>query len=334
MNKKTKKFGAVFLAVSLLVGFVLSPSRVSANGTRDNTAAKKKAGFLISYTGNPFMAMLADEFKKAFESHGYAFQLAVADLDSKKQIEQAENMITMKMDVLLVVSVDPTSMTDVLMRAKSQGIKIIDFTTRTGAADVFCGANEKNSGIAAAEMAADWINKTFPSAGARTVQVAIMKFNGTPEAVERCEALTDIAAKNPKVNIKKIVESVNTTDAARQTAENLLLTDPDINVILTYNSGMALGVNSYVMTPGSPIKDKSKFAVFAVDNEVESLTAIKNSVRNESVLRGATQLGGPITDTINNVVGYADELLAGKKVPDDIAVVFKITPENVNDYLK
>lgn len=333
---RARKLTAVLLAVFLFTGFAQNLSTVSAGGKQEQnagTAAQKKAGLLISYTGNPFMAMLAAEFKNAFERNGYEFHLAVADLDSKKQIEQTENMITMKMNILLVISVDPTSMVDVLKRAKSDGIKVIDFTTRTGVADMFCGSKEKNTGIAAAEMASEWIDNIFPSVAPGSVKVAIMEFNGTPEAVERCEGLREIAIKNPKVHIKKIVESLNSTDAARQAAENLLLTDPDLNVILTYNSGMGLGVNSYVMTPGSPIRDKSKFGIFSVDNETEALIAVQGSVRNESVLRGLTQLGGPILDTINNVVGYADQLLAGKTVPDDIATVYKITPENANEYL-
>jgi ABC-type sugar transport system substrate-binding protein len=336
MNK-AKNLTVLLLAVFLFTGFAQNLSTVSAGGKQEQTtgtAAKKKAGLLISYTGNPFMAMLADEFRNAFERGGYEFHLGVADLDSKKQIEQTENMITMEMNILVVISVDPTSMIDVLQRAKSNGIKVIDFTTRTGVSDMFIGANEKNSGLTVTDMASDWINKVFPSAAPGSVQVAVMEFNGTPEAVERCEGLREIAAKNPKVHIKKIVESLNTTDAARQAAENLLLTDPDLNVILTYNAGMGLGVNSYVMTPGSPIKDKSKFGVFSVDNETEALIAVQGSVRNESVLRGLTQLGGPIMDTINNVVGYADQLLDGKTVPDDFAIVYKITPDNVGDYLR
>ena len=38
---------------------------------------------------------------------------------------------------------------------------------------------------------------------------------------------------------------------------------------------MALGVNAYVMTPGSAITDKANFAVFGADQDAEVLASIQ-----------------------------------------------------------
>lgn len=331
--KKFKTIITLFLALCLFSG--CSKTTASKTVTTEPVVSKevKKVGFLVPYTSNSFMAMLGEEFKKAFETEGYEYNIAVADGDSKKQIEQVENMVTMKVDALVVMSVDPTGMTDALNKAKSSGIKIIDFTTRTGAGDMFCGADNILTGRTVAENASAWIDKAFPDSAKGTVQVAIMEFRDTPEAAERSDGLKELATMNSKVNIKKVVGVANTTDGARIATENLLLTDPDINVILTYNAGMALGVNAYVMTPSSPIKDKSKFGVFGADSDVEALTNVKISAKDESVLRGLTILGGDIKLTIQNVVGYTNKLINGEKVADDIAPVIKITPENVDEYL-
>jgi ABC-type sugar transport system substrate-binding protein len=97
---------------------------------------------------------------------------------------------------------------------------------------------------------------------------------------------------------------------------------------------MALGVNDYLTSESSPISDLSNFAVFGSDNDPEVLAEIQASATDESVLRGATQLGGPITDTYQIILGFANDLYEGKEVPEeDIAEVFPITVSNVEDYV-
>lgn len=354
MLKKLSFIMVVMMAISLFAGCAktsdtkseVTPT-VEATPTAEATEQKseevttnaeektaKKVGFLVPSTSNGFMAMLAEQFEKQFTEAGYEFSIGIADGDAKKQIEQIENMITLKMDTLVVVAVDPSSLTDVLTKAHNEGIKIINFTTDPGIGDVFLGADEKLVGSTVTEIASEWIDKQFPDAADGSVNVAIMEFRDTPEASHRSDGLQDIATINKKVNLKKTIQVVNTTKDAQTASENLFLTDPDLNCVLTYNSGMALGVNAYVMTPGSAIKDKTTFAVFGADRDAEVLANIKSSLTNESVLRGATAIGGDIFEVIANVVKYSNQLLAGEEtIERDIAPVIKITTDNVDEFI-
>lgn len=292
----------------------------------------KKVGFVTPYASNGFLAMLAGGLEKSFVDAGYEWNIGVADFDVNKQIQQIENMITLKVDVLVVMAVDPTSLKDVLATAKDQGVKIINFTTNTGVGDIFVGSDEKLIGQTVAELASSWIDTKFADAASQSVEVAILEFNGTPEAVDRSVGLQDIS-KNPKVKVVVTQEVKNTRIDAQSAIENILLAHPNVKAVLTYNTGMALGVNDYALSEGAAIADLSAFGVFGSDNDPEVLAAIKASAENQSVLRGATQLGGPLEEVYALLVGFADDLIAGKTVPtEDIAVVYKIDPTNVADF--
>lgn len=352
MLKKVSVFMVLMMMVTLFAGCAkkaetteVAPATTEATVAETTPATEtttetvapvvKKVGFLLPSTSNGFMAMLAGEFEKAFKAGGYEFSIGIADGDSKKQIEQIENMITLQVSTLVIMAVDPTSLGDVLTKAMDAGIKVINFTTDPGVGHVFVGADEELVGKSVAEIASLWIYKNFPDAADGSVNVAIMEFRDTPEATSRSNGIQSIKDINTKVNLKKTIQVGNTTKDAQAAAENLFLTDPDLNCVLTYNSSMALGVNAYVMTPGSAVSDKAKFAVIGADQDAEVLANIQASANNESVVRGATQIGGDIMQVIQNTVKYSDQLLKGEEtIERDIAPILQITPENVTEFMQ
>lgn len=292
-----------------------------------------KVGFSISTTSTGFFSALSAAFKTAIEEKGWEFQLAVADGSSTKQIEQIENMITQKVDVIVIMAVDPTSLKDVVQRAMNNKIKVLNFTTDPGAGNIYMGADQTLIGNSVVEVANTWINSTFASAANGSVKVAIMKFDGTPESTLRSAALQSISA-NPKVTVVRTIEVTNTTAAAQTAAENLFLTNPDINVVLAYNSAMALGVNAYVMSQGSAVSNKATFGVFGSDTTPEVLQNIKSSATNLSVVRGATQLGGNLPYIVAKLVGHVESLINGTNtVTRDISQVIKIDIANVDTFI-
>jgi len=315
----------------LLLTLVVSVTFLAGCEKEDDV---KSVGFLTPYAGSGFMAMLAAGLEGAFTADGWEWNIGVADGDANKQIEQIENMITLGVDVLVIMAVDPTSLGDVIQDALDEGIKVINFTTDPGVGSMFMGSDETLIGEEVAGMASDWINVAYASAAAGSVKVAILEFKGTPEAVHRSEGLHDIE-DNAKVDLVVTQEVNNTRADALAAVENLFLTNPDIDVILTYNTSMALGVNDYLTSATSPLSDLSGFAVFGSDNDPEVLAAIQASATDDSVLRGATQLGGPLTETYALLVGFANDLYNGVTVPArDIAVVYPITTENVANFIR
>lgn len=287
----------------------------------------------ISYSNNDFMAMLMDGFETKFTDNGYKFESASADGSVQKQIEQIENFVSMGADAIIVMAVEASSLTDACQRAMDNGTKVYAFTTNTSAYSIFRGANDTIIGNTIAKLAANWIDEAFPEAEDGSVNVAIFEYIGSAEALERSEALHNVTGLTKKAKINTVVQIENTTDAGLQAAENLAQTNPETNVIICYNGGMAIGVNSYVMSPGSLFKDREYFGVFGSDKTEETIALISDSVNNEAVFRGTVLLGGDIQKTLVDVYDDIVEMLSGVEYETEhYAIPVEITATNVDDF--
>jgi ribose transport system substrate-binding protein len=284
----------------------------------------------LQSTQNDFMAKVVSELKKKFEGGGFKFEYAAAEGSSQRQIEQIENFITMGADEIIVMAVEPTSLKDVCQRAIDQGVVVFAFTQNTKAYTTYLGANEEKVGQSIANLASKWVDKTYTDSADGSVNTVIFSYSGTPEAAIRSSALQSIAQTNKKVKITKVVEIDNTTVAAQGAAENLAQTNPETNLIVCYNGGMAIGVNSYAMSPGSIVKDKSKFGVFGSELTAEITSLIEMSATDKSVLRGTAQLGGGITVVFGKIYENSVKILNGQEYTvDDYVPVDEIDVDNI-----
>ena len=295
-------------------GETTAPDAGAAETSTDNgnaATSDKFVGFAISYTGNDFMQGLANAVQAGFEAKGYKCEVAVADGDATKQIEQIENFTTMGADLIVVMAVDPTGLKDVCSRAMDAGSQVVTFTTQVeGAETSYVGsASEKEIGEGIAQLGSDWVDATFPDAGDGEVEVVVMGYSGTPEAAERSEGMKAIES-NSKVKMTYMEPENNTLDAAQIAAENLFQTSPNTKMILCYNSGMSNGVNAYVMTPGSAVEDKATFATFGSDISDEVMANIEKSKTDESVVRGVVSLGDMDT-IVHDLMVPCDIILTG-----------------------
>lgn len=327
-----KKVVSFLLVISMLVVLLAGCSTKSPSTSTPTSTKKKTVGFCLPYTSNSFMAALSEGLKKGFADKGIDCQIASADGDSTKQINQVENFVSSKTDLVIIMAVNPSGITDTLKKARAAGTKVMAIGTDTGEYDLVMKTDEKNAGHLIAEEAAQWIAKTFPDAKDKSVNVAILENRDDPEASKRADGLKDIETLSTKAKIVKVVGTGVTTDAGQKAAENLFQTNPDIQVILCNNSGMALGVNAYVMTQGSAVKDKSKFATFGADVDDNSIAAVKDSATDKSVLRGILQVGGSLDDIIKLATSHGMQILNNEKYEkNDFAELTKITVDNVNN---
>lgn len=147
-------------------------------------------------------------------------------------------------------------------------------------------------GQAAGEMASQWIDETFADAADGEVKVYVMRGSGEPEIVIRSDSIVEAIKKNSKVNlIEEECENENDRNTCRKMVENQFNVNPDIDVIITSNAETAMGVESFCMSPDSPIQDMSRFGIFCVDETDEVNAKILASLKDESVLRGTISRG-------------------------------------------
>ena len=298
--------------------------------TLGGNAAGKKVGITVPSVGNDFVLALTGAMQEAVKEAGCEVQFDSAESNVTTQISQIENDITMGCDILVVWAVNGDGVSNACKKAVDQGIPVLAFANEIP--DASCSmisASDGDMGTACAEIATDWIEKNFADAGDGEVKVFVMTASTIPEAVVRSDGILNKIKECSKVSvIEAEVPDWNDTGAARSLAENTLLANPDIDVIICANGASGLGSESFVMSAGSPVEDKSKFAIFCVDETEEITAKIAASVNNESVLRGTISMGS-IQDTIGDFMKAMTPLLNDEAPMDVNGSAAKVTPDTL-----
>ncbi len=302
----------------------------AATDEAKQTSEKQIIGYATSAVNSDFMQSLADAVKEKAAQEGYECQVASADGDANTQIEQIENFITMGVSVIVILPVNPDGLTDVCKKAEEAGVKTVAFTQQIEGATTFVGAaSEQEIGQSVAQLGNDWANATFPDAKDKEIKVAVFGYSGTPDSADRSNALKEAAESNPKYDVIYIEPEDNSQGSGQKAAENMFTSNPDIQLVLCYNTAYSLGVNEYVMST-KVVQDLSKFATFGSDNSEQAVAAVESSISDKAVLRGFVSLGD-LTSITNDVWTPIKVVLDGGTLdPEYRGELSLITTENVN----
>ncbi len=120
----SKKFFYNLLAVLMLASLVLS----ACGGSTDAPASDAKiVGISMPTKTSTRWISDGESMVKSFEALGYKTDLQFADNDIPNQIAQLENMITKGANVLVIAAIDGSTLSDVLAKAKEQGVLVIAY---------------------------------------------------------------------------------------------------------------------------------------------------------------------------------------------------------------
>lgn len=294
-----KKFLCMILGLALIFSLTAcsTPGPAPASGAAGSESTQAGSAIDIGYcvpdTTNPFLGWLTTEVAKLAEADGKKVQIADAGNSAAKQIEQIENFIAMKVKVIDIMPIDPNNVQEAIKKAQAAGIKVLVAGTDTGIYDVMMNMNQYNCGEQIAEMAIEWIGKTFPAD--KKVNVLVLKCTETVDMTNRSNGIIDKMNAWGKADVVVATAEARTTAAATAVMENMWQQNSDAVAVLCYNADGAIGVNEYIM--GQSQVDRAKFGVFAGDWSPPIQEVLDSSIKNESVFRGTMQIVGP---KINN----------------------------------
>ena len=333
MKKCLSKFLVAIMLVTTtgaLIGCT-NGTAASVSKTSTPTSGKKIVGYCVPDTTEPFLANLTNTVKKKFAVDGVDVQIADAHGDATTQLNQIQNFIAMKANLIIIMAVDPTSCSDAIKQAQVKGVKVLVAGGNTGVYDAIMHTDQLADGKMIAKMTADWISATFPGAAKESVDVAIFEERSTPEATLRSDGMKEIATLSPAAKIVKTVGSIKNIDTAQTAAENLFQTNPNVKAILCYNNGGSLGVSAYVSKPGSAVKDKTKFGTFGSDYSPESIQAVVDSATNASVFRGVVKFGS--NDLPGDTYNLAKKIINAQSFDkENLDPLTAITPKNAAEF--
>lgn len=297
---------------------------------------KPSVGFVTFMTGGGFFQALADTYVATMEAEGWDAYYADGQTNPAVQMEAAENYIAMGVDVLAIWSVSPESMTSVIERAQEAGIKVIAFVAQTEVYDAAMLSDDTRLAGNLAKLAAQWIDETFADAEDHSVPVGVFTCRAAATGVLQGDVLLQIEEYSQKAKFIQEIECADESATTGQsTAENLYVTNPEIQVFLTAHNGLAQGINNYYTSMNSPVTDYSKMGIFCVNGDAATAESIKASQTGESPLRG-TVMTGSVQDTANEmrdvIVGLYDGSIESGHVQN--ATTLFVNADTVDEYLE
>lgn len=315
MKKILSMILITFMTMSLFTGCVHK-----TNDTSKSTQ-KIKIGICISDFNDKFLSYMLDEMKNYSKSLN---DVEIVYVDSKKdsntQLEQVEDFISQKVDVIVVNPVDRSSSKPITDKAKAAGVPIIslndEFENQNDAA-CYVGSDSKQSGILEMEYLAKKMNFKGNVA-------IIMGTVGQDAQRLRTQAYHEVIAKYPDMKI--VAEQTAQWNRSKGMAlmESWLQSGKVIDVVACNNDEMAIGALKAIEAAGK----LGKITVGGIDATPDALDYLKSGKlavtvfpngngQAQAVIEAAVKVAKG--ENVEKTVNFQNELVAPEDADNYIA---------------
>lgn len=281
------------LAMMMAGCLVLGMGSTALADTEGEDLTGKKVGFTPVMMSSEFFAGMSDDMEAYFTENGMEYSVADADGSVETQTQNFENFVTMGMNYIISFAVDASAICDAAKAAREADVFVINIGTvleDRDAYDVCINVDQFDSGKVAAEIAAQWIDETFPDAEDGSIEVGILEERDSDDAIRRSDGLHEIENLTSKAKIVYVGEQTISDGAtkAQELADAMFLQNPDIKCILTYGTDIAQGSDEIALQKA---QNRDEFCIVTVDTPEFIRNKIKESANNDSLIRGTVMLG-------------------------------------------
>lgn len=242
-------------------------------------------------TSNEFFLAMTEAIMAQLTEEGFECEYTSPEFDPAMQLEIFENYVTQDFDCIVVFPINADSLNDAVKEARAQGIKVITQVNQTEECDGWVGSSGTDMGIGTCQIAAQWVNERFVDEEDGSVKAAVVTTRTDANTSAISDELEKIAEYTGKVTVEKVVETTDTSiEAGQSLAENLYMTNPDINVVIVEEPDVAIGMNSYYAGVDSPLADRSAFGIFCNNGSHSTYDLIEQSADDSQLLRGISSV--------------------------------------------
>jgi len=316
-----KKLHKVYILVIVLLYFsILGMGIMGASRERDFSLNQKENSYLIgaSYMtmNNEFYKILSEEISNRVEMEGDRLVLRDPALSVDRQIEQIEEMIDMGIDALVVTPVEWKSLSDILKKAKQEGIYIIVVDSNLedeSLADCTITSDNYNAGRIVGEYFLEENEEA---------DLIVMTHNETRSGQDRVQGFLDVVTGKPGIRIVKSVDCDGQLEIAMPKMQGIIDEGNEFDSVFCLNDLASVGVVAAL--DENQLLDGVK--VYGVDASPDAKALIKEGMMSASAAQFPSKIGQAAADVIY-------QLLAGEPVEKDISVpVELVKKDNVEQY--
>ncbi|WP_455381525.1 sugar ABC transporter substrate-binding protein [Salinispira pacifica] len=315
---KGKRIATIVVALSVMfVGAVV------ASGSKEATGAAKevRVAFMVHDLGNPFWATQAKGATDMAKQLGV--QLTVIDLhvDPAKEVSTWENLITSKVDGIMISCVDEKASQEYCKKAQAAGIKVMATVHPLKGADGSLYNDEYHYGYLAGVEAGRFIKEKLGG----QAKFALLAADCTPFVIPRTDGIRDGILSQAPGAVCVGRQDAFQTDKGMTVTESLLQAHPDLAVIGCLNDDGALGAYEAMAAAG---KNPDMVCITGTDGVAQALAKIKEgSMLRASVSMAPYESGKKELDILYKLItNQACE-------PNQKIVNEAITVANVDKYL-
>lgn len=302
-----KKFRKL-LAVLAIAIFTFTACSIEGQDTKDNSSntkkeekakdGKLKVGVSLSTLNNPFFVSIREGVEEAAKDKDVETVITDAQNDSSSQNNQVEDLITQKVDLIIINPVDSTAISSSVKKANEANIPVIcvDRSSDEGEIVSFISSNNIEGGKLAGEFILDKAGKD-----AKVIQLeGIPGASSTRERGEGFKKATD-----KKIDLVAS-QTANFDRAEGMTVmENLLQAQPDVKAVFCQNDEMALGASEAIKASGKDI------VLVGFDGNEDAINAVKEGTMTATVAQKPKEMGKIALET-------AVKYLKGEKVEEKV----------------
>lgn len=333
-----KRVIALVIATIMLVaalagcgGATTTTAAPTSGGATTTTAAAGnfKVGITIQSLENSYWAGVFGEVEKLLKAKGWDYTILACKDNSATQIEQIENFITNKVNLIMVHPSDPNALEDYLKKAREAGIKVMCWDDKMTNTDLNWVLDNTKLGYTIGQAAADFINANYSAD--KQAEVAVMNYPQTPILLERETGILN-ALKEKAAGKYKVVAQQPAIDAQAAIAnmETILQANPNCKVVCSIGAGGDIGANQAFMTKYNN-KVPADVGIFSADATQQQLESIVNGEAS----RASVGFEGSNKKTAEAVVALYERLLKGEKFADQnlFRPLLVIDAKNAAQYL-
>jgi putative multiple sugar transport system substrate-binding protein len=273
---------------------------------------------------------------KQLKDAGYGTDLQYADDDIPNQLSQIENMVTKGVKVLVIASIDGTTLSDVLQQAADKGVKVIAYDRlirNSGNVDFYATFDNFQVGVLQATSITD---KLGLKDGKGPFNIEL--FGGSPDdnnafffydgALSVLQPYIDsgkLVVKSGQVGMDKVGTLRWDPATAQARMDNLIsafYSDAKVDAVLSPYDGISIGILSSLKGVGYGTAGQPLPIVSGQDAEVPSVKSIIAGEQYSTIFKDTRELAKVTVGMVNAVMeGKEPEVNDTKTYENGVKVV-------------
>jgi len=331
--------GLILLGVTIIaLGFMSCNSKPAREESKSNSTSSAviennvvltdtKIGYSTPSLNAPFYVVLSQYIQKYTESYGMKFMMADGQDDIIKQITSIEDLIATGINVLILNPLDHKALVPAVNAAVKSGIQVFIVDSYIDpSANYITSIQANNEGNG--ELVGEWVVNKM---GKVKIKAALISGSqGNPIGKEKrlgfIRGFTETQLMSQgKADLTIVSQGWGnwTNNGGLKAMEDILVANPDINLLVAENDAMGMGALKAIIESGKA----GNITIVGFDGQKEAYELVKQGKFGATALNSPEELGRLVVEA---VVKY----LNGEKQFDKVIYTqpVLITAENVDRY--